>query len=61
MGGRNYHKEFMVIYKRGEYTPSSPVAANTIPAIKKAKMKNTKNQLTLLASTVLLNNARTQK
>ena len=51
----------MVIYKRGEYTPSSPVAANTIPAIKKAKMKNTKNQLTLLASTVLLNNARTQK
>ena len=48
MGGKarkrgELYKEFMVIYKRSEYTPSSPVAANTIPAIKKAKMKNTKN------------------
>ena len=52
----------MVIYKRGEYSPLSPAAANTIPAIKKAKMKNTKNQLTRKASsTVLLNNVQTQK
>ena len=51
----------MVIYKRGEYIPSSPVATNTIPAIKKAKIKNTKYQLTWQASTVLLNNVRMQK